>query len=157
MTRFSGKIISTVLVVGSLFFPFSSFTVLAQKRDQTENLENRVRVYEATCVQNLRAINVAQGAYRSGSPVNVYATTLAELGPQGTGLLESKIASGKKDGYLYRLIPQSGPNPGEHYVVVARPIKLLLSGQRSFFTDETGVIRYTSKNRAATLNDPAIN
>jgi hypothetical protein len=47
-------------------------------------------------------------------------------------------------------------NPVIKYTVSARPIKLLVKGQRSFFTDETGVIRSTSKNRKAMAADPPI-
>jgi hypothetical protein len=40
-----------------------------------------------------------------------------------------------------------------HYTLVARP-ENYGTGKPSFFTDESGVERFTNSNRAATVNDP---
>jgi hypothetical protein len=41
----------------------------------------------------------------------------------------------------------------EHYTIGARPIKRLAKNQKSYFTDETGIIRFTQENRPATVSD----
>jgi hypothetical protein len=73
-------------------------------------------------------------------------------------MIDAATAEGKKDGYRFRLSPErkSDHRPIKHYVLTARPIRWLLERQRSFFTDESGVIRFTTDNRAATIMDPAI-
>ena len=114
--------------------------------------------YEESCVLALRTINVAQGTYWGGDQAKGYASTLAELGPAGADLFEAVLASGKKDGYRFRLNPEraSAGHSIKHYTITARPIKRLVKNQRSFFTDETGVIRFTTENRTATAADPPL-
>jgi hypothetical protein len=121
------------------------------------SLEKRVKVSEAACIQNLRTINTAQSTYWGGDETKGFARTLRELGPAGAGLLEPAIASGKKGGYRYRLSAKTiTDQPIKHYIVTATPIKRLAKHQRGFFTDETGVIRFTTENRVATRTDPPL-
>jgi len=101
---------------------------------------------------------VAQGTYWGGDAKKGYARTLKELGPGGAGMVDAAIASGKKDGYRFRFIPKraAGHGPITQYTISARPIKRLFADQRSFFTDESGVIRSTTANRPATVADPPL-
>ena len=47
--------------------------------------------------------------------------------------------------------------PGvKSYTLTARPLVYYRTGTRSFFTDETGVIRMTAEDRAATADDPPL-
>jgi hypothetical protein len=116
------------------------------------------KTYETSCVLSLRVINAAQGTYSSEHPEKGYASTLGELGPAGDQLLESVIVSGKKDGYLFRLVPnrKGVGSPVKYYSVAARPLRRLVNDQLSFYTDETGVIRFTAENRAARISDPPL-
>jgi serine/threonine protein kinase len=50
-------------------------------------------------------------------------------------------------------ISYSRPSP-QAYIVQARPIAYPYTGKRSFFVDESGAIRATAENRAATAKDP---
>ena|SRR5689334_4072917 len=113
------------------------------------------KAYEDSCVQNLRTINVAEGSYWGGDSTKGFARTLSELGPAGVGFLEPAIASGKKGGYRFRLIPErvAAKQPIKHYVIIARPLKRLVGDQKSYFTDETGVIRFTRENRTPKVTD----
>jgi hypothetical protein len=121
-------------------------------------LKERVKASEDACVLTLRTINTAQVTYRGGNETKGFARTLRELGPKGEGMLEPVITSGKKRGYRFRLTPQrtSSDKPVEHYIVTAWPMKRLVKNQRSFFTDETGVIRFTTEDRLATSADPPL-
>jgi len=121
-------------------------------------IEKQVEAYEEVCVSSLRVINVAEGTYWGGDSAKGYARTLKELGPAGVGFIDAVTASGEKDGYRFRLIPErtGASGPIEHYRITARPTKRLVKDQRSFFTDETGVIRFTTQNRAATVADPPL-
>lgn len=120
--------------------------------------EMMAKAYEESCVANLRTINVSQAAYSGGNPAKGYARTLKELGPSRVDYLGPDLAGGKKDGYRFKLIPErtAADHPIEHYTISARPVKRLVKDQRSFFTDETGVIRFTTEKRAATKADPPL-
>ena len=132
----------------------------AQTTQSTTNADllKQIQIYEDACVLSLRAINGAQGQYWGGDETKGYARTLRELGPAGAGILERVIASGKKDGYRYRLVPErtAGTTPVRHYTVTATPIKWLSKNQRSFFTDESGIIRSTTQHRSATSADTPV-
>jgi hypothetical protein len=143
-------------LIAAVSFAFVSAS--AQATQETAPPEKLAKAYEESCISNLRSINVAQGTYWGGDPTKGYARTLRELGPAGVGFLEPVIASGKKDDYRYQLIPEHTAHnqPIMHYTITARPIKRLMKDQRSFFTDETNVIRFTTENRAATAADPPL-
>jgi len=113
---------------------------------------------EQSCITNLRAINMAQALYSVGDTTKGFARSLKQLGPDGNGRLEAVLASGTKDGYIFRLNtePKDPRKPATHFQLSARPVKPAAKGQRSFYTDETGIIRSTSEPRAATTTDPPI-
>lgn len=127
-------------------------------RSDNSGLEQRVKSYEQACVLSLRTINTAQLTYRGGDETKGFAHTLKELGPQGARILDSVISSGKKGGYRFRLTPgRATPSKAvQHYIVIAQPLNRLVKNQQSFFTDETGVIRFTTENRPATSADAIV-
>ena len=132
-------------------------TMQAEPRQvSSPSVRDQVTADESSCVATLRVINVAQATYWGGDPAKGYASSLSELGPTGSGILDSVVASGKKGGYSFRLFPKTGHRPIKRYIIIARPVKRLVKDQRSFFTDETSVIRFTTKNRSATAADPPL-
>lgn len=136
-----------------------AFACHATRPDQaptTSNLEEQVRTEEAVCITNLRAINTAQIYYQGGDETKGFARTLRELGPAGVGALGQAISTGIHGGYRYRLMPErtAANQPVRHYVITAQPVKRLVKHQHSFFTDESGIVRSTTQNRAATSADP---
>jgi len=66
------------------------------------------------------------------------------------------------DGYSFDYRGDSSDQPGHRcrmaktYEATARPVVFGRTGRRSFFVDQTGVIRFTLENRAATASDPRI-
>jgi hypothetical protein len=89
-------------------------------------------------------------------PDKGFASSLAELGPSpGAELIDAVLASGRKSGYLFILSTAPPDFSGRimHYAVVARP-QQYRSGRRNFFMDESGVERFTTEDRPATINDP---
>ncbi len=113
---------------------------------------------EESCITDLRSLNIAQAVYRVEHVQKGFARKLEELGPKGGGRIEPVLASGKKSGYRFTLVPGGVNARGvtEHYTVSARPLMMVVTVQRSFFTDETGIIRATAENRAATQFDAPI-
>jgi hypothetical protein len=130
----------------------------SQTGQASTDVQWRVKTYEANCVGSLRILNTAEGTYWGGDPQKGYARSLEQLGPKGVDFIEPTLASGKKAGYRFVLTPGPANANGVvmHYTITARPLKILAKRQRSFFTDETGVIRSTLEDRAARASDPAI-
>jgi hypothetical protein len=118
----------------------------------------RAEAEERAAVSNIRTLNTALVMYHAEEPAKGYAATLKELGPEGKGYIEKTLASGTKSGYKFDYRPESVPagTPVNHYTIVARPVQLLAAGEKSFFTDETGAIRFTTEDRAAKPTDPPI-
>jgi hypothetical protein len=115
--------------------------------------------YEASAVGSLRTINVAQTEYARTHPEKGFAQSLAELGPEPrSGLIDSVLAGGRKSGYVFVLTATSSDwhSRISHYAVVARPQKYGKDTKRSFFTDESGVQRFTSEDRVPTAQDPVL-
>jgi hypothetical protein len=121
---------------------------------------------EASAVGSLRSINTGEVTYASTYGKS-FSPTLTALGPPAQGiqrsadaadLIDSLLAGGQKSGYNFIYTP--GPRDAQgrivRYTVVARPATPGVSGQRSFFTDETGVLRATLDDRPATVSDPPI-
>ena len=150
------KWVLRLAILMCLFGASSTRTEPAQVTSQSAR--DKVRAYESSCVATLRLINLAQGTYWGGDPKKGYARTLRELGPAGAGILDAAVTSGKKDGYRFRLIPKpvAGHGPITRYTMNARPIKRLFADQRSFFSDESGVIHFTTEDRLATVADPPL-
>lgn len=122
---------------------------------QTMNRQEKARADEENCVTDLRTFNVAQITYRAEHEQEGFASNFQSLGPKGDTLIDSTLASGEKDGYRFRLIVdrQSSHRTIGHYAITAVPVERIAPNQRSFFTDETGVIRFTQQKRPPTVKD----
>ncbi len=122
--------------------------------------------HQASAVGSLRTINTADIMYESTYDRG-YSPTLAALGPPpgnaqasaaAAGLIDSVLASGIKSGYTFSYSPGLADKAGrvKNYTVSARPLKYTKTGWNSYFIDETGVIRQTNEDRAATVKDPPL-
>ena len=72
-----------------------------------------------------------------------YATSLAELGD----LIDGKLVAGEKSGYKFSLTSNQGG-----YAVSAVPIFYGTSGRRSFYSDQSMLIRYNERPEPATAH-----
>ncbi len=113
----------------------------------------------------VRTINTAEYTYAS-SYHSGFSRTLAALGmtpgwknptPEAAGLIDEKLTTGKYSGYVFTY--HAGATDKDAHVsaysLTARPMKWQ-KGAVNFFTDQTGVIRWTKENRAPTAKDPPI-
>jgi type II secretory pathway pseudopilin PulG len=130
-------------------------------------LRARMQANESSAVSALRSINsaaVQYGAtYTPPGPLCGYPPALANLGP-GTppspargDFLDSTLSSGAKSGYNFVYV-QTGTDAlgcGTSYTVNANPQTPGSTGQRYFYTDESGVIRVNNAG-PATAADPPI-
>ncbi len=64
--------------------------------------------------------------------------------------MDRALVSGTKDGYIFTFSTDAG---NDSFAIYATPITYGETATRSFFTDETGVIRYTAEHRPATVDD----
>jgi hypothetical protein len=73
------------------------------------------------------------------------------------GLLDNSLTSGKKNNYVfvYKAGKPDASGKISTYTVSASPAKWR-EGMWSFFTDESGIIRGTTENRAARASDPPL-
>jgi hypothetical protein len=111
----------------------------------------------------------ANGGYFEGelSCLAIPARCLPSYPPNGSTFLDPPLASqAPKDGYIRAFMagprpkninPRvSSPSSVETWTYTARPVAWGKTGYRSFFVDQTGVIRATSEDRAANANDTPI-
>jgi type IV pilus assembly protein PilA len=111
-------------------------------------LRARMSANEAAAAQAVRTLNTAQISYNSSYPSLGYASTLAALGgvncapPSATGacLIDSQLATGTKNGYVYTLSGVAG-TPASTYSIVASPITPNQTGTRYFCSAPDAVVR----------------
>lgn len=120
---------------------------------------------QAAAVGCLRSINTAEAYYSKHYPAG-FSPTLAALGvpengaqpsASAAGLLDNSLTSGTKAGHTFTYAAGAKDSSGKitAYTVTARPVTWS-KGDWSFFTDETGVIRWTDENRAPKATDPPL-
>ena len=114
-------------------------------------LEQRRAVNETTAISTVRQVNTALYKYRQAHP-DVYPQSLSELSDIDP-LMKCGQAECMKAGYRYKYELTPATPMGPHYTVHARPNKYQNTGTRSFYTDESGVVRATNDDRAATVGD----
>ncbi len=129
-------------------------------------LRSRIAANEASAVGSVRTINTAEITYASTYPECGFAPLLSLGGAggsnSGAGLLDSVLASGNKSGYTFTAAPSGGTNqcasggiPNTSYTVTGNPLSLGQTGQRYFFSDQSGVIR-SNNSAAATATSNAL-
>ena len=122
-------------------------------------LRSRMAANEASAVGSLRTINTACVTYSTTYPNVGYPGSLAAMGPAASAtsasadLMDSVLSAGTKSGYTFTFAAGSG-TPSTGYSVEANPISRGTSGQRGFYTDQSGVIRYESSGSATSASSP---
>jgi type IV pilus assembly protein PilA len=126
-------------------------------------MRSRIAANESASVQNMRNITTANVVYSSTYGIG-YASTLAILGPpSGSGqpgitnaaLIDDVLALGTKSGYTYSYT--AGTASGgvtNSFTLIARPLSTGITGNRYFFTDESGVIRQNVSGVASVSDVP---
>ena len=123
-------------------------------------LRSRIAANEASAVGSIRTINTAEVTFASTYPDVGFTGTLANLSGTGTSatstgalLIDSVLAGGTKSGYTFVLGGTSG-TPVVTYNVTAEPVNRGQTGQRGFFSDQSGVIRYDPAAAATSASNP---
>ena len=130
-------------------------------------LRSRIAANEASAVGSLRTINTAEVTYASTYPSNGFASALTTLGPPSGGgntatstnaiLLDSVLGCTTqpctKSGYLFSINNTSG-TPVSFYSSAASPVTQNQTGNRYFYSDASGVIRYNATSAATSTENP---
>jgi prepilin-type N-terminal cleavage/methylation domain-containing protein len=127
-------------------------------------MRSRIAANESASVQNMRNIVTANVVYSSTYGIG-YASSLGTLGPPpGSGaptvanasLIDDILALGTKSGYTYTYTPGSPVNGiVDSFILQASPVNPGITGNRYFFTDDSGVIRQNT-SALATVSDVPI-
>ncbi|MDA2925153.1 prepilin-type N-terminal cleavage/methylation domain-containing protein [Acidobacteria bacterium AH-259-L09] len=115
-------------------------------------LQSKAAANEASAISTLRNVATAQITYASTTGSGKYSTDLTTL--NSSGLIDSVVSSGTKDGYAF-----AASSTGTRYTftAIADPTTFGSTGNRHFFVDESGVIRYTTATAGpATVTDTAL-
>jgi len=112
---------------------------------------------ETAAINEIRHVHEAQIMYQGD--FRRFATSLAELGPptggqagpSGAGLISGDLAQGVKSGYRYEL--KGGPGV---YTITAMPLVYNSDGRRSFYSDQTMIIRDNWGPEPATASSPEV-
>ena len=119
-------------------------------------LKSRMAANESSAVGSMRTLNTAEVTYASGCPNVGFSATIVELNTGavcagGTGIIDNVLSTGNKSGYTFAYAPATNGAPvNTTYTTTAVPQKVGVTGQRGFFSDQTGVIRYTLDGSAPT-------
>jgi hypothetical protein len=111
---------------------------------------------ESSAVGGVRTINTAEVTYAAAFPGHGFTCVLTDLGGMGSGsgpsehqamLIDPRLSSGRKNGYVFQLTGCNGTTPAIRYKVSAVPADAN-SGTRSFCSDESAVIRFSADGKA---------
>jgi len=144
-------------------------------------LRARMAANEASAVGSLRTINTAAMVYatrfENGFPSSLEAlggATAGDASCNHAALLSAPLTFGRKTGYVFIYTPQypngattpvispkaaaKGCTAGgaSGYTVTTDPLQRNTTGMRSFFTDQTGVIRVAGIGETATADSPPL-
>jgi len=117
-------------------------------------LTNATRfAHETAAIKAIQTIHTAQVQYNS--QYGRFATSLTELGPPSSGaasaaaadLIDSNLAAGEKSQYKFNLTANQGG-----YAVNANPVTFGTSGSRTFYSDQSMVLRENYGPEPATAN-----
>jgi len=138
-----------VLVVVAILVLLASVGVMQLSRAQ-------IVTREQLAISNLRTLSKACHWYFLSQ--QDYPPNLASLGSANPPFVEAQLAAdpATKQGYRFTYVPAGGGPPVATFELHARPVSYLVSGERSFYTDQSLIVHATSANSPAGPGDPVI-
>jgi type IV pilus assembly protein PilA len=123
-------------------------------------LRSKMAANEASAVGSIRTLNTS--AVEFSTEYGGYPPSLSSLGPIASGgtassgladMIDSVLASGIKSGYSFTWSSGTSDSNGNklNYSITAQPTSPGTTGQRYFYTDQSGVIR-SNQGAAATVS-----
>ena len=125
-------------------------------------LRSKMAANEASAVGSLRTLNTSSVEY--STEYGGYPSSLAVLGPVASGtaassgladMIDSVLVTGIKSGYSFTWSTGTVSNGNYlNYAITAQPTSPGTTGQRYFYTDQSGVIRAAQGAAATTTSTP---
>ena len=125
-------------------------------------LRSKMAANEASAVGSVRTLNTSMVTY--STTYGGFPASLAALGPIAAGgtassgladLVDSVLAAGNKSGYTFTYTPATAVGGFVlAYTITANPSSPGTTGQRYFFSDQSGVIRADSAAAATATSTP---
>jgi hypothetical protein len=130
------------------------------------SIREKQRALKQNAVSALHLINTAEAEYAKTYKLG-YSPTLDELRPPPPGTPPSATSAGSalpaleggiRLGYRFTYVSGKPDSTGftASYSLSARPLRYRRGTRRNFYTDQTGVIRFTKEDREATAQDPPL-
>jgi type IV pilus assembly protein PilA len=124
-------------------------------------MKSRMAANESSAVGSVRTLNTAEVTYSASCPNVGFSATIVELNTGGvcaggTGIIDNVLATGVKSGYQFTYTPVATNGLNTTYTTTATPLTVGVTGQRGFFSDQTGVIRYSLSGAAPTVASSAL-
>lgn len=99
-------------------------------------LRARLSANEATAIAAMRTISTAAESFRAGQSPPAYPGNLSQLSSANPPYIDSVLGGGNKSGYTF-----TWAGSGNTFGVTAAPQTANVTGVRSFFVDQSGVVR----------------
>ena len=109
---------------------------------------------QASVAESMKTLTFSQAIFQEMDESHEYGTLKQLL---KAGHIDEELATGKKQGYLFKvkLGNAKGESKEHFWSATATPEKPGKTGKRHFFTDQSGVIRF-SKDGPANKKSPAL-
>jgi type IV pilus assembly protein PilA len=125
-------------------------------------MRSKIQANETAAVSTLKTLT--ESALLYSNSYGGFPHALSDMGPGSGGaatsasadLIDSILASGAKSGYRFNYAAAATDPSGNviSYTITATPLVPGSSGQRSFFTDQSGTIRSTGNGTADSTSAP---
>jgi len=126
-------------------------------------MRSKIQANETAAVGALKALT--ESALLYSNTYNGFPHNLSDLGPTTGGtaptstsadLIDAVLSAGIKSGYRFTYAAGAADPAGNvlSYTITASPVQVGSTGQRSFFTDQSGTIRATSNGNADVTSPP---
>lgn len=122
-------------------------------------LRSRMSANESAAIGAMRTISSAEASFQTaatldadGDGVGEYGE-LADLSGATPPYIDDALGSGTKQGYTFVATPDA-TDPEVGYAATATPITVGRTGNRHFYVDESGVVRFATGVAADDTSDP---
>src|ERR1700730_6717807 len=125
-------------------------------------IKARISANEASAVNTISTYTSANVTYSALCPLIGYPATLADLGPGGgacaggANIVDPILgtAAATKAGHSFTYTPVAVLGVNTNYTMNGAPVAIGTTGQRNFFCNETGLIRYSIVGVATVASPP---